>query len=372
MAEAAMAGQAARALPKVGSRKEFMDTLHDMNHQTGGRGPGRDSRGRAPRLRTYVLERNGPLGPGRGEKASWDVGDTGVDEIKILTVMPGRGGAPRQFYIDMADGRFILLHTDGPAEGADADMEMLVEDGSHKLDHVWFHSGLMERWAREPNWEFGGYAINHGGLLREESTTLRMEVSGTEAGRLRRSIAGLRDSGGMMSHEAIKVSRGSKRARDGYVEERISNRGCFTIKRGRSIQDHLHIVEDCKDEYACMVASAEECRMGKVLQDGSWTYGGRPMEITYPRVKKLGRFVGALFRATQPFRLWGIGIKRDRDYYSVPAIDLHEGSPIDFEITPTFMRVYTRRESCGNTMLRLLANLQAQYSASARCEGLER
>lgn len=371
LARVSMTGQEARPLPKVKSRKEFMDTLYGMNHPPKSRKLGQDPRGRFMELKTYILECNGPFGSGRGKKATWDVGNTGVDDIKILTMQYGKDGARLQFYMDKADKRYFLFHTEELAEDANAAMEMLVEDGTHKLDHTWFHSGLMERWAGRLNGRFSGYVINHGGLLREKSVTLKLEASGTEASRLYRSLTRLRGNDRIMSHEAIEMSRGSKKSLAGHVEERISNTGYFSIKRGKSIQDHLHIVGDCKDEYADMVANIEKCRMGPTLQDGSRVYGGKPIEIMYPKVERLEHFVDTMFRATQPFRLWGIKVKRKDNYYTVPAVDLHEGSPIDFEITPTFMRVYTRKESCGNTILRLLAGLRARCGVSARCGELE-
>lgn len=371
MAQATRVEQEVRSLPKVKSRKQFMDTLYNMNHPPKSRKPGQDLRGRFTELKTYILERNGSFGPGRGTKASWDMGNTGVDDIKILTMKHGSGNGRLQFYMDTADKRYLLFHTDELAEDANAAIEALVEDDKHKLDHTWFHSSLMERWAKGLNGEFSGYVINYGGLLREKNVTLKMEASGTEASRMYESLAQIQGNDRIMSHEAIEMSRGSKRALAGRVEERISNTGHFSIKRGRSIQDHLHIVGDCKDDYAGMVANVEKCRMGLTLRNGSRTYVGKPIEIMYPKIEKLEQFVGTMFRATRPFRLWGIKIKREDDYYSVPAVDLHEGSPIDFEITPEFMRVYIRKGSCGNTILRLLTNLQIHYSASASCEELE-
>ncbi|MDD9813578.1 MAG: hypothetical protein OXU37_04845 [Thaumarchaeota archaeon] len=371
MEQAAVAGQAMPPLRKVGSRKEFMDALYDLNLPPKNRKPGKDSRGCFTVLKTYILERNGAFVAGSGKRVSWDIRNTGVDDIKILNVWLAARSGQARFYMDTKDRRFLLLHTDDLAEDANDAIGALVEDGGHKLDHAWFHSSLMERWIGRLNGEFDGYAIGHGGLLRERPTTLKMEVSGTEARRVYRSIAGNKDSGGIMSHEAIEVSRGSRKSLDAHVGERISNTGYFSIKRGWSIEDHLHIVGGCKDEYAGMVGRVERFRMGETLRGGSWTYGGGPIEITYPKVRKLERFVDAMFSATWPFRLWGIKVRREDDYYSVPAVDLHEGSPIDFEITPTFMRVYTRRGSCGNTILRLLTNLQSQYSASTRCEELE-
>lgn len=334
-----------------------MDTLHDMNCPPKGQG----RRGGLPWLGTYILERHGTLGPGKGKGASWDVENTHVDDIRTLTVRLGRGGGRIQFYVDMRDRRYPLLHTGGPAGDADGAMGALVGDGAHRLDHAWLPSGLMARWAGAINVDPGGRVAGHGS--RGRGAMPESEAGGTGAGGRRRPAADPHGDGKM-------ATRGQKKKPDAHAEGRIPGTGRFCIRRGQSIRDYLHIVEGCKDEYAGIVARAERRRMGLTRRGGSRAYGGGPIEIMYPRVGGLGRLIDSMFGATRPFRLSGIKIRRDSDY-GVPAVDLHGGSPIDFEIAPTFMRVYTRRKSCGNTMLRIFANLQARHCAGARCEELE-
>jgi len=356
-------------LAKVSSRKEFMDELYRMNAPPKSRKTGEAARGRYTELKTYILECNEVFRTGEGDRASWEVEDTGVDSLKILGIRQNKTAPPLQFYMDMSDRRFLLLHTDELAEKANDAVEGLVGEHHHKFDHTWFHSGLLRRWARSLNGGFSGYTINYGGALTGKDDTLKMEVSGTNAKRLYDALPGLKDTGRLLSHEAIDVRRGPKKPADAYVEERIANTGYFSIKHGKSIENHLDIVMDCKREYGEMITNVEKCRMG-ASQNGHAAFEGRPLAITYPEVGNLAQFVDTMFNAKKPFKLWGLKILRNEGQYSVPAVDLHEGSAINFEITPRMMRIYLEKGSCGNTILRLLTNLQAHYSAHAECGDL--
>ena len=54
-------------------------------------------------------------------------------------------------------------------------------------------------------------------------------------------------------------------------------------------------------------------------------------------------------------------------YFWVNWIDLHTGGTVDFEIADDMMRAYLRKGGCGNTILRLLANLQMHHDAGDTC-----
>lgn len=53
------------------------------------------------------------------------------------------------------------------------------------------------------------------------------------------------------------------------------------------------------------------------------------------------------------------------------AIDLHTGSPVDFEIVSDTMRVYLDQGNCGSTILRLLTNLQMHHDAKDTCDQVD-
>ena len=78
-----------------------------------------------------------------------------------------------------------------------------------------------------------------------------------------------------------------------------------------------------------------------------------------------------VFSAARPFRLWGLESKLEDGYFSVAGVDLHTGSPMNFEITGDFMRVYLSAESRGSAVLRLLTNLQLYYGRGIACERVD-
>jgi len=358
-------------LARVRNRREFMDRLYHMNDPPKRRKTGEKTRGRLTELKTYILECNEVFRAGRGDRFSWEVEDTGVDTIKILNVKRNGTAPTLQFYMDMTDRRFLLLHTDELAEKANDAVEGLVGEYQHRFDHTWFHSDLLKKWARGLDGGFSGYAINYGGVLHGKDDTLKMEVSGTNAKKLYDALPDLRDTDRLLSHEAIEMRKGPKKPIGAFVEERIANMGYFSIKHGKSIANHLDIVSDCKNEYKEMITNVEKCRMRTSSQNGYDVFEGRPLAITYPTVNNLARFVDTMFNAKKPFKLWGIKLLRKEGQYSVPAVDLHEGSAINFEITPYMMRIYLEPGSCGNTIMRLITNLQTHYSAQTKCSDLE-
>ncbi|RNJ71908.1 MAG: hypothetical protein EB832_04925 [Thaumarchaeota archaeon S14] len=125
-------------------RGELVERLCRMDGPPGGQG----ARGRPTRLKTYILECNEPFRTGRGDRLSWEVGDTDVDTVKTLSVRRDGVAPPARFCVDMEDRKFLLLHTGDPAGRADGAVGGLVGERRHEFDHAWFHPGLMARWAR--------------------------------------------------------------------------------------------------------------------------------------------------------------------------------------------------------------------------------
>lgn len=97
-------------------------------------------------------------------------------------------------------------------------------------------------------------------------------------------------------------------------------------------------------------------------------FEGGPLDFQFRRdMGDLDSFIPGLFNSTAPFNLWGIKSEVSDGYFRVLAIDLHAGSPLNFEIAGGMMRVYLGKDSCGNTILRLLANLQTCRDSRDAC-----
>jgi len=71
------------------------------------------------------------------------------------------------------------------------------------------------------------------------------------------------------------------------------------------------------------------------------------------------QFVRSVFgRALNLFRLWGNPIWRGETYAYVHAVDLHLWKPLGLELMPSHFRVLLPQGTCGNTVHRLVQNVQ--------------
>jgi hypothetical protein len=94
------------------------------------------------------------------------------------------------------------------------------------------------------------------------------------------------------------------------------------------------------------------------------TVEGVPLEVEFqPAVGDLRLFCDNLLSGQGPFKLWGIPEFLADDYATVRAVDLHVGHILMLEICPEFMRVYLPPHTCGNTILRLITNLQGHLDS---------
>jgi len=171
------------------------------------------------------------------------------------------------------------------------------------------------------------------------------------------------------AHNMVRIMRGTAPSARDYVQDEIHHDGHFALKRGKSIDDHLALIEMCREEYSKTVRDVESLRIGTKLADGKTLFDGRPFDFAFnAEIEDLDLFVSKMFNSSAPFNLWGIKSKISAGYFGVLAIDLHTGSPIDFEISGDMMRVYLDQGSCGNTVLRLLTNLQMHHDAKDACD----
>ncbi len=95
--------------------------------------------------------------------------------------------------------------------------------------------------------------------------------------------------------------------------------------------------------------------------------GGSPLILHFPYpVQDPVAFFARLLSGTRPFRLWGLPRRVTDTLLTAVAADLHGGSTLRMDMTPTFMRVYLGSSTCANTVLRLMTNLQQSFNRSIR------
>jgi len=371
-----MAQAARQGLVNVGNRRELVEELTRMNtpskrQHEAPRERKAARRKKTERVKTYILESGKLVQSSRGHAVSWDIRDCGIDDLKRLRIR--RNDSPDdacEFYLDRKDRRFLLLHTDEKAQHATNMVRSMVNEPDYAFDHVWFYSDMMKKWANDQGGRDGSYTIDHRGEFQGNPIKLRIDGKNSKA--IYDKLLGIEEMGGRASQRSVEVQRGGKRGFGKYVREQITNTGCFSTEQGETIRDHLDAVAEYKDTYSGVVSRVEDGMLGVRDDHGSKALKGSPFSITFQKkVPDLERFIDGVFSSRAPFRLWGTRLEISEGYYSVLAVDLHEGSSINFEIADDMMRVYLHEGSCGNTLLRLFTNLQLRYDTRIRCEELE-
>ena len=164
-------------------------------------------------------------------------------------------------------------------------------------------------------------------------------------------------------HEhAVSIDRLTVAAEDpdlGRVEEAV-NRFAHFIAKGDSFALHQQLVAGVIGRYRALVEAAEAraITFSRFGEDGGGRVGGAPIEVKFSRpLPDVPGFMTELFSSREPFRLWGLH-SAGNTYGECDGVDLHVGERVRVEVRPDFLRIYLYEGGCGNTVARLVTNLQ--------------
>lgn len=328
-----------------------------------------------------MLESNAPLRrQAKTERVSWRMVDTGVDDLKIMNVTLD-GNAPTQFFVDVSNRRFITIHTNGRAKDVGKVVDALADESYGMFDNMWMYHGMLDYITKKVGNGFVGFAMKYADDLpaRAESghdasalEDLHINISGSKAKHLRDMMKKDDGSRDILAYKRVRILYGLQNAESDYVHDDVASTGQFAVKRGKSVKNHLSVVEESKEIYARAVKGVEDCRLGTDNTGGRVAAGGKALNFALPeRISGIDQLVCTLFNSAKPFRLGGIKSQVQPGCYRVLAVDLHTGDPMTFEIASGMMRVYLSQHSCGNTVMRLLTNLQATYGTDVRCREVD-
>ena len=304
--------------------------------------------------------------------------DTGVSKLKILRIDDGR--SEHEAFLDTADDRFYVLHTNEKPETASRIVDMLTEGRPRSFDRMWMHHGIFEAILKKAGSSSRGFGVMHSdGLHRKagddgSDSTIKdpsLTINGSMAHTAEQTLRNTECLDSAIAYSKLRIMRGKAGTSDCACDD-VANTGYFAMTHGRSILDHLDLVRISKDVYSNVVDGIEECRLGSRQVNGKRIVRCRTLDFTFKNpIPDLELFIGRVFSTTRPFKLWGLESNLDDGYFDVLGIDLHSGGSINFEITRDFMRVYLSEGSCGNTVLRLLTNLQLYYGRGVACERVD-
>jgi hypothetical protein len=104
-----------------------------------------------------------------------------------------------------------------------------------------------------------------------------------------------------------------------------------------------------------------------VVEDAGLQIDGDVALLKFPqRVSNMDGLLDGLFSSRDPFRLWAVPRETSPGQWEANAVDLHIGTPIRLEVTADWLRVLLEPGTCGNTLARLVANLQHHFDARVR------
>jgi len=298
------------------------------------------------------------------------------DPTACLSELPGRLEATEDvflfrlvtaegsYWVDQLDERFWRFHTD--MRNADA-LPMLRDwvGGRRDLDWMWLPSEhLRHVWpnavSRRVRTDFRG-----GGLVGGDAPArdMRVQLFGENAERLLDLISAVPEYSSAVSFEGVEAEIAD--ANFGRVREGVTRTGRFAVS-GDSLELHLQFVNTVVERYKRLVelCEAQAINWQCASDEGGGTVTGAPIVIRFKReIEDVGAFADELTSSREPFRLWGqTSVKRD--VAEVEAVDLHVGQTLQMDITRSWMRIYLSAGSCGNTVARLISNLQHRFDGA--------
>lgn len=337
-----------------------------------------DLRGHPTWFKSYLIESNAPLKDSyQFDHTTVQLDNTGVDDLKILTMRQGveRGRmVEAQFYVDIVNKRFPVLHTNYRAVETHNFVESLI-GSQNNFDSAWLSTNLLKKLAVQPGNRGYGFRVDYEDIFHvsdegEDDITpqedFTIDTTGSISDKALTLLRTDKDVERTMGYEKITIGRGTKRR--GVLEDLRFN-GRASVVKGRSIDDHVVLVDTVRREYANQVKVVEDESIYANVQQR--TLEGRAFDFEFNRgVENWDLYLDRIFNAKEPFHVWGMKSKAGDGFDRVLAVDMHTGHPFDVEVTNHLFRVYLPRGSCGNAVLRLFVNLQRYFDSMIRCSAL--
>lgn len=267
-----------------------------------------------------------------------------------------------QFWVDQLDQRYWSFHTDMAHDSAYRILRNLVSARSD-LDWMWLPSAhLRNIWpgatSRRVHTAFEGRGFLDPSVAARD---LKVQLTGQGANELLDLIERDPRYRPAVSFSSVQVFIDEPEF--GTVTEGVNRKGQFKVTG--DFEFHLQFVRAVVQRYRRLVSLCEQRTVEwKAFADGGGRLSGRPITIQFSRrIEDLERFLDELFSCRDPFRLWGVP-EMDAGVAHVEAVDLHVGDHMRIDVSPEWMRVYLNRGSCGNTIARLISNLQHGFDGA--------
>lgn len=275
------------------------------------------------------------------------------------------GTAEESFFIDALNPRFWLLHSTARADALRRLLRKHILPDA-RLDQAWFSGDLMRGFEGQHRWvrsSFNSDQLQPNGTGAEVPRRWRVQVEGEDPDELLALVstrdrykagAALTAVGSVLHEPDLGRAQLAADYQGGFVATGTS----FHLVAGalwRTLDRYETYVRGLESSYRLKVTA--EVDMGLSI-DGGVAF------IEFPRpVADLDALVANLFTSKEPFRLWAVPREVLPGQWEANAVDLHVGHPVRLELTSSWIRILLGPNSCGNTLARLVANLQHRFDA---------
>lgn len=273
-------------------------------------------------------------------------------------------GGGDTFFVDGLNPRFWLFHSTANASTVHSLIRRHIVVNP-RVDSAWLSASLLQDLEGRRRWIKSSFNADE--LQPNDSGEVvprrwRVQVEGETPEDLLALVA---DSRYAASSSLTAVGTILEQEGVGRAEVAADYQGAFAAS-GNSFDVVVGALWRTLDRYEAYIRSIEEAfRLGLTTTDeNGLSIDGEVALIQFPhQITDLGAFVGNLFSCREPFRLWAVPREVAPGQWEANAVDLHVGQNLRLEITPRWMRVLLSEATCGNTLARLVANLQHRFDA---------
>lgn len=269
------------------------------------------------------------------------------------------------FFVDALNPRYWLLHSTATA---DTLRRLLTHHvlPSARLDLAWLSGSQLAGLEGERRWVRSSFSSDT--LQPNESGAVvprrwRLQVEGENPDELLKLVSREQRYEAGAALTAVGSRLGGPG--EGSAEVAADFQGAF-VATGTDFHLVAGLLWRTLDSYEAYIRDLEATyRLGvQATEDMGMTIDGDVATIEFPHeVGDLNALVANLFTCREPFRLWGVPHEVYKGQWEVNAVDLHVGCPLRLELTPRWLRVLLGQGTCGNTLARLVANLQHRFDA---------
>jgi len=369
-------------LPVLGSRREYFDyldrwtvgTVEELRaHMT-----------TRALVKAYLLETSRSNGSRDAVTALQHTGQRveQVDEAFFRLSWTEDGGD--WALAQLEDPRYPIIYTAVEADVANRRIDQLVSR-TPLLDRAWLAAALFQRlWKLVlegyPSYRFSRIVFEHESVYEAfqdemlgaelagdtdepwdeeppydiERRRARMQIT-ERLGRLKDALIGMRQHyDPLESIVTLRIPAPRRGGHDVYFDGRFTN-------RGDSVVAFQQTIETVKTIYGFATTGVENLAWAEPADGSRQLRLGAPLLIRFSErleTATFDRWISTLRRKNNRFRLWATPITLGAGKVHLYAVDNHLWQPIDIEITLDHMYAYLPPGTCGNTIHRLVTNIQ--------------